>query len=103
MNMIRNLAQRTKYYWVFTLFVMFVLILFFNDQNNSMGILKKNLNSTKDDLKNGEFKWNSDTSNIIKTKCNYGENGPRVLCAIFTHKAVHKTTLPPVHNTWAKR
>jgi len=33
---------------------------------------------------------------IIQTKCGYGENGPRILCAVFTHKSVHKTTLPPV-------
>ena len=35
---------------------------------------------------------------LIKTKCNYGENGPRILCAVFTHKNVHKTTLPPVNH-----
>jgi glycoprotein-N-acetylgalactosamine 3-beta-galactosyltransferase len=40
---------------------------------------------------------------IIETNCNYGENGPKILCAIYTHSIVHKTTLPPVHNTWAKR
>ena len=40
---------------------------------------------------------------IVKTKCNYGENWPRILCAIFTFKDVHKTTLIPVHETWAKR
>jgi hypothetical protein len=45
----------------------------------------------------------SSNSDTIQTKCNYSENGPRILCAIFTHKSVHKTTLPPVHNTWAKR
>jgi hypothetical protein len=40
---------------------------------------------------------------IIKTKCDYGESGPRILCAIYTHKAIHKTTLLFAHNTWAKR
>ena len=40
---------------------------------------------------------------IVQTDCDYGENGPRILCAIFTYKAVHKTTLIPVHETWAKR
>jgi hypothetical protein len=40
---------------------------------------------------------------IIKTKCDYGESGPRILCAIYTHKAIHNTTLLFAHNTWAKR
>jgi hypothetical protein len=40
---------------------------------------------------------------IIKTKCEYGESGPRILCAIYTHKAIHNTTLLFAHNTWAKR
>ena len=42
------------------------------------------------------------TLNIL-TKCKYGVKGPRILCAIFTHKALHNTTLIPVHKTWAKR
>ncbi len=40
---------------------------------------------------------------IIKNKCNYGPNGPRILCAVFTHVSSHKTKLLAVHKTWAKR
>ena len=40
---------------------------------------------------------------VIETECDYGARGPRILCAVFTHRLVHKTTLLPVHNTWAKR
>ena len=39
----------------------------------------------------------------IETKCNYGERGPRILCAVFIHQSFHKTKVQPVHNTWAKR
>ena len=39
---------------------------------------------------------------ILKTKCNYGPNGPRILCAIFTNRDAH-SKLHYVHNTWAKR
>ena len=45
----------------------------------------------------------SQSFEIIKTKCDYGESGPRILCAIYTHKAIHNTTLLFAHNTWAKR
>lgn len=45
----------------------------------------------------------SSREEIIETNCDYGPRGPRILCAIFTHRLVHKTTLLPVHNTWAKR
>ena len=30
------------------------------------------------------------------SKCKYQKGGPRILCAIFTHREVHNTTLLPV-------
>ena len=53
----------------------------------------------KEDLKEIKLIKNE----IIKTKCDYNEKGPRILCAIFIHQSFHKTKVLPVHETWAKR
>ena len=38
----------------------------------------------------------------VLTKCKYNKNGPRILCAVFTHKKVH-SKVHYVHNTWGNR
>lgn len=36
-------------------------------------------------------------------KCNYDKNGPRILCAVFTHKANFESKAAAVNKTWGNR
>lgn len=36
-------------------------------------------------------------------KCGYGSNGPRILCAVFTHAKNYENKATAVNNTWGKR
>lgn len=37
-----------------------------------------------------------------ENKCNYPTNGPKILCAVFTHKANFETKAKSVNQTWGK-
>lgn len=51
----------------------------------------------------GQIVLNSrQAENIVLNKCDYKYDGPRILCAVFTHKKVH-SKVHYVHNTWGKR
>jgi hypothetical protein len=86
-NMNASTKQLRKYFFVAGLVFLFVVLVVIQKQDTFT-----NENSSK-----------TQSYEIIKTKCDYGEKGPRILCAIYTHKAIHNTTLLFAHNTWAKR
>jgi hypothetical protein len=38
--------------------------------------------------------------NVTENKCNYGKNGPKILCAVFTYQKNYATKATAVNNTW---
>ena len=56
----------------------------------------------KEEIDGNLFLKTLQKDNTVLTKCNYNNNGPRILCAVFTHKKVH-SKVHYVHNTWGKR
>ena len=67
--------------------------------------LYSNLNLNYNYCKIEEIEQNTkllNEKNIIYTKCDYNRNGPRILCAVFTHAKAH-SKVHYVHNTWGKR
>lgn len=55
---------------------------------------------------NLKYEINQDSRNLnffTSNKCNYKINGPRILCAVFTHKANFETKAKSVNKTWGKR
>ena len=38
--------------------------------------------------------------NLTRNTCNYGRNGPRILCAVFTYQKNYATKATAVNNTW---
>ena len=84
--------QLRKYLFLVAMIFLFVVLVVIQTQNKIT-----NENSPHQSISI------SQSFEIIKTKCEYGESGPRILCAIYTHKAIHNTTLLFAHNTWAKR
>lgn len=47
--------------------------------------------------------FTSSSMRIESNKCNYSQQGPRVLCAIFTHAKNFRSKARGVAETWAKR
>ena len=98
-----NFNNKSKYLIIFIcFFILFVVYCFIfkiksaqNDDNYTFSFNNRQ--------KYGKMEKAMNSFKTIKTKCNYGIRGPRILCAIFTHRDLHKSTLLPVHNTWAKR
>ncbi len=43
------------------------------------------------------------TSILEKNPCNYGSNGPRILCTVFTYKKNFNLKAQYVDQTWGKR
>ena len=47
--------------------------------------------------------WTPNTlfnGNWIQNNCNYGKNGQRILCAVFTYEQNYPTKATAVNNTW---
>ena len=92
MNIIRIKTKNLLFLFLGAFFVTLLVVYLFRPSI----VVKPNITN---------FLYNQQNNNpfAIKTKCDYGRRGPRILCAIFTHKEVHKKTLMPVHETWASR
>jgi hypothetical protein len=37
---------------------------------------------------------------LTQNRCNFGKNGPRILCAVFTYQKNYATKATAVNNTW---
>ena len=67
-------------------------------------LTKNNLNLQENYINILRYNLNIQTNpELVKNKCNYDQNGPRILCAVFTRQMAKNTKLKAVHDTWAKR
>ena len=98
-----NRKNRTAFIFFAGLIIGFLLNFIFNNyqKSNLAKILPLNIENEILVRKIGEVEPNKE-NNIIYTKCNYNNNGPRILCVVFTHSIAH-SKLQYVHYTWGKR
>jgi len=68
--------------------------------------LKYEMNPSFEIIENKHTKLSLlDMMGLVKdtNKCNYPKTGPKILCAVFTHKANFETKAKAVDQTWGKR
>jgi hypothetical protein len=67
--------------------------------------MQNNENATGDSISTAEAYGLTIDSLFSKSanKCNYGEEGPRILCTVFTYRKNFLTKAIAVNNTWGKR